>query len=245
MGKSKKSGRDNSPYIQQNNKLKDELNIKERFQLTDKQIEILEKGVDKGTRCLMIDGLWGTSKSYLATLISLKLLSTKKIDQILYIRNPIESSSSGKIGYIKGEISEKMAPYNEIFFNKLEELLPRQDIDKIEKENRIACLPLGFTRGLSWNCKAVIVDEAASLSLDDILLLLTRCGEFTRIFLIGDSMNQNDIGSKSGFKKIFDLFSDEESEQNGIFTYELKNDSDILRSGFVRFIMKKTGKTKQ
>ena len=244
MGKSNKAG-DKSLYIQQNSKLKEELKIKERFDFTDKQKEIIERGMHKDTRCIMIDGLWGTSKSYLATLISLKLLSDKRIDQIMYVRNPIESSSSGKIGFIKGEISEKMAPYNEIFFNKLEELLSRQEIDKLEKEGRIACLPLGFTRGLSWNCKAIIVDEAASLSWDDILLLLTRCGEFTRIFLIGDSENQNDIGTKSGFKKIFDLFSDDESKQNGTFTYELKNKSDILRSGFVRFVMDKVGKAKK
>jgi len=243
MGKPKKSG-DKSLYIQQNTKLKEELDIKENFQLTEKQKEIISRGLDRDTRCIWIDGLWGTSKSYLATLIALKLLSNKRVDQILYIRNPIESSSTGKIGFIKGEIAEKMAPYNEIFFNKLEELLPRQNIDILEKENRIKCLPLGFARGLSWNCKAVIVDEAASLSEDDILLLLTRCGEFTRIFLIGDSINQNDIGSKSGFKKMFTLFSDEDSKSNGTFTYELKNESDILRSGFVRFVMRKVGKSK-
>ena len=242
MGKPNRT--DTSVRVQQNAKIKDELKIRESFRLTEKQKEIIDIGLSKNCRCILIDGLWGTSKSYLATLISLKLLSNKKVDQILYIRNPVESSTSGKLGFIKGEIESKMAPYNEIFFNKLEELLPHSDIEMLTKENRIKCLPLGYTRGLSWNCKAIIVDEAASMTWDDILLLLTRCGEFTRIFFIGDSLNQNDIGTKTGFKKIFDLFSDQDSKDNGIFTYELQNESDILRSGFVRFVMKKTGKAK-
>lgn len=233
---------DNSPTVPQREKIKGSFTIKENFKLTEKQQQIIERGLDPKLRCLMIDGIWGSSKSYLATLISLNLLLSKKIDQILFVRNPIESSTTGKLGYLKGGIEEKLAPYNEIFFNKIDELLSKPDIEKLNKDNRLACLPLGFCRGLSWNCKAVIVDECASMTYDDFLLLLSRCGPFTRIFFIGDSLNQNDIGSRSGFSTIFKLFSDEESKQNGIYTFELKDESDIVRSGFVRFIMKKLGK---
>lgn len=233
---------DTSPVVFQSKKISEPLEIKERFKLTEKQQSILNCGLSKECKCLFLDGIWGSSKSYLATLISLKLLSNKRIDQIIYIRNPIEASTMGKIGFIKGDTSEKMLPYNQIFFDKLDELLYKQDIDKLNKENRFICLPLGFTRGLSWSCKAIIVDEAASMTYDDILLLLSRCGEFTKIFFIGDSLNQNDIGTRSGFSTIFKLFSDQESKDNGVFTFELKESSDIVRSGFVRFIMKKLGK---
>lgn len=242
--RSQSAGKDLSPVINQRKKLDSEIYIKQRYKLSEKQQQIVDIGLDNKTRCLLIDGLWGTSKSYLATFISLKLLQEKKIDEIIFIRNPIEASSTGKIGFLKGDISEKMSPYNAVFFDKLKELLNKSDIDKLQKEERINCLPLGFTRGLSWNCKAIIVDEAASMTWDDILLLLTRCGEFTKIFFIGDSVNQNDIGNRSGFKQIFNLLSDEDSKTQGIHTFELKNESDIVRSGFVRFIMRKTGKIK-
>ncbi len=226
--------RDSSPFVNQTKKLSEPLEIKERFKLTQKQQEILDCGLSKESRCIFIDGIWGSSKSYLTTLISLKLLSSKRADQLIYVRNPIEASSTGRIGFLKGDAELKMMPYNQIFFDKLDELLHKQDIIRSQKENRFNCIPLGFCRGLSWNCKAVIVDEAASLTYDDILLLLSRCGEFTKIFFIGDSLNQNDIGTRSGFSTIFKLFSDQESKSNGIFTYELKEQSDILRSGFVR-----------
>lgn len=231
---------DNSPVVPQEEKIKFELDIKERFQLSDKQKNILETALHKDTRCVFIDGLFGTSKTYLAVLASLKLLSSKRIDKIIYVRSPTEAGSV-KLGFLPGERSDKMAPYNYVFYQKLEELLPKIQVEKLEKECKIDCISLGFTRGYSWNTKAIIIDEAAGLTFADLILLLSRCGEFTRIFIVGDSINQNDIGSKSGFKKMFDCFNDEESRKNGVFNFELKDQGDIVRSGFLRFVMEKTG----
>lgn len=233
--------KDESPKVHQNKKIDWELNIKIEHRLNEKQKVINEVMLDKKTRCVMIDGVYGTSKTYLSVLSSLQLLADKKIDQILYVRNPVESSSTGKIGFLKGEAGEKMAPYAAILYQKLDEFLPKDQVDRLIKENRIEVLPLGFTRGLSWNCKAIIVDEASSMSYDDLFLLMTRCGPFTKIFIIGDTLNQNDIGNKAGMARMFKYFDDEESKKNGIYAFEMKEASDIVRSGFVKFIMLKTG----
>jgi len=233
--------KDESPKVHQNKKLDWELNIKVEHKLNEKQKVINEVMLDKKTRCVMIDGLYGTSKTYCSVLASLQLLNDKKIDQILYIRNPVESSSTGKIGFLKGEEGEKMAPYAAILYQKLDEFLPKDQVDRLIKEKRIEVLPLGFTRGLSWNCKAVIVDEASSMSYDDLFLLMTRCGPFTKIFIIGDTLNQNDIGNKAGMARMFKYFDDEESKKNGVYAFEMKEASDVVRSGFVRFVMVKTG----
>lgn len=220
-------------------------NIKERFQYNEKQLEIIEKALDNKTKCLFINGLYGTSKSYLAVLVGLKLLNQRKTSGIFYVRAPIESSTTAKIGAIPGEISDKMQPYNQIFFDKLTEFLTKPEIDLLIKEERLQCIPVGFCRGLNWENKYIIVDEAASLTFDDLILLMSRCGEHTKIVFIGDSLNQNDIGAKSGFSKMFDLLSDQESKDNGVFTFTMQSLNDIVRSGFVRFLMKKTGKIKQ
>jgi len=233
--------KDCSIHVSQRPKISFNLNIKERTDLTEKQKEILNIAANKNTKCVFIDGLYGTSKSYLAVMSSLKLLNAKKVDEVIFIRNPVESSTTGKIGFIPGTSEEKMAPYNAILFDKLEEMLAESDIAKLKKDNRINCHPVGFVRGRSWNCKAVIVDEASSMTWDDLFLILTRCGEFTRIFFIGDSVNQNDIGAKSGFRKMFDLFNDQESKDFGIHCFELREYSDIVRSGLLRFVMEKSG----
>lgn len=235
---------DKTLSVPQNSKISFDLKIRERTDYSEKQINVLKKLVCKDTKCVFIDGLWGTSKSHLAVLAALKLLSTKKTDGFIFIRNPVESSSTGKSGFLPGGIDEKMAPYNAILFEKLSEFISQADANKLIEEGRIECLPLGFIRGRSWSCKTIIVDEASSMTYDDLFLLLSRCGEFTKIYFLGDSENQNDIGSRSGFAKMFNQFNDEESKENGVFTFEFKNLEDIVRSGFVRFVMKKLGKIK-
>lgn len=231
---------DTSPTVSQNNKITSELTIKDRSDLTPKQVEILKTALDKNTKCIFIDGIFGSGKTWLATLASLKLLNQKKVDQILYIRNPVESSTTGKLGFLKGDINEKIGPYADIFLDKLEELLPKSQVDYLQKDNRIECIPLGFTRGKSWNCKAIIVDEASCMSYADILLLLTRCGEFTKVFFIGDQKNQSDI-KNGGLGEMMSKFNDEISKENGIFCFELNEKEDIVRSKFVRFILEHLG----
>lgn len=230
-------------YVHQNPKIDFKLGIKERDDYTEKQKQILETCLHKETRCVWIDGYYGTTKSYTVILAALKLLDSGRVDEIIYLRNPIESSTTGKIGFLKGSEEDKMAPYNAIFYDKLQEILPKGDIERLKKDEvpRLTCMPIGFIRGKNWACKAIIVDEASSMSYNDLLLILSRCADFTRVFLVGDSAHQNDIGEKAGFRKMFDLFNDEESKENGIFCFELRDIEDIVRSGFVRFVMEKTG----
>lgn len=232
---------DRSPKVHQRDKLSQTLAIRQRDDLTERQKVILETALHRDTRALFIDGVWGSGKTYLAVLASLMLLNTGRVDQIVYIRNPIEATTTGKLGYLKGDQGEKMAPYCAPLYDKLDEMLCKGDIDSLVKDDRVETLPLGFIRGRSWNCKAIIVDEASSMTWDDLLLILSRCGEFTRVFLIGDSINQNDIGSKAGFRRMFATFDDPDSKEHGVFAFELREPSDIVRSRFLRYVMTKTG----
>lgn len=236
-----KNGNDHSPSVYQREKIAFSLNIRERGDLTERQKVILETALDKNTRCLMIDGLWGSSKTYLATLAALKLLDSGRCKTILYVRSPIEASEHSRVGFLSGDLNEKMAPYTAVLTEKLEELLPKADIDKLLKDDRVQCIPTGFLQGRSYNCAAIIVDECASMSWSDLLLIVSRCGPFTRIFLLGDTLNQVYLSDKSGYKRFVEAFSDNESKENGIFTFELKQENDIVRSPFLRFVMRKVG----
>ena len=232
---------DKSAKVSQKPKLDFELRIRERTDLTDKQKEILKVALDKNTKVVWIDGAYGSSKTFLAVLASLKLMNEKKISDIIYLRNPVESSTTGKIGFLKGSTEEKMAPYLAPLYDKLDEFLSPTEVTRLKNEERILGMPIGFIRGHSWNCKAIIVDEASSIDWDSLFLILTRCGQFTKIFFIGDSKNQNDIGAKSGFRKMFDLFNDDESRAFGIHTFEMFEISDIVRSELLKFVLVKTG----
>lgn len=101
--KSSQPKADKSPKVFQKEKISYELHIREREDLTEKQVEILKTALAKDTRCVFIDGVFGSGKTWLCVLASLKLLQQKKVDQIIYVRNPVESSSTGKMGYLKGD----------------------------------------------------------------------------------------------------------------------------------------------
>jgi len=234
--------KDKSPKVWQEESLKWKLNIKERSDYTERQKVILEAMDHKNTRCVLVDGLWGTGKSTLAVLGALKLLNSGRVKKILYVRSPCESSNSATIGILPGSLDERMAAYNAIMMDKLQEMLPSSESKKLIDDGYIEFIPPGLIRGRSFNATAIIVDECSQLSWEDLLLLVSRAGEFTRVFFIGDNY-QRDIRN-SGFERFFKTFDDLDSKEHGIFTFELKEKSDIVRSGFLRYVMEKVGTLK-
>jgi predicted ribonuclease YlaK len=227
--------KDNSPVVHQNTKYGGDLNIQE-LPWTPKQKEIIDTALLKDTKMVIIDGIWGAGKGIITTFICLKLLKEKKISNILYIRNIIQSGS-GQLGFLKGDQNEKIAPYAVPFIQKLDELLKKSQANNLIKDEIVECQPVALLRGTSYNAYGIIIDEASCMTKEDILLTLSRVGKFCKVFLIGDDY-QRDI-KNSGFKEIYDTFDDEESRENGIFCYRLQEESDVMRSDFLRFVMKK------
>jgi len=227
--------KDTSPKVHQNEKIKESVRIDER-QLTPKQIELLNLLQNKTTKLVFISGPAGTAKTYTSILAGLTLLNHKRVSEIVYVRSIVESSDS-KLGFLPGEMDEKMSPYIQPLIDKLEELLPKHDIDKLKKEERIHGFPINFLRGLSWNAKCIVADEAQNMSKKELITLITRVGEFSKLFICGDP-DQSDINGKSGFVPMMNVFDDEESRNNGIYVFKFDED-DIVRSGLVKFILKK------
>ena len=231
--------KDTSPIIPQRNKIKNQLSIHQR-NLNDKQKQFLELATDKTTKIVFVSGPAGTSKTYMAVYAALTLLNQRRVSDLLYIRSAVESSET-KLGFLPGEADDKMAPYLAPLMDKLIELLPKGDIDTLQKEQRISSIPVGFLRGLNWNAKVIISDEAQNMTFKELLTLITRTGEFSKVFILGDA-EQSDINGKSGFLKMISYFDDEESKANGIQVFRFTDD-DIVRSGLVQFIVKKIKKT--
>jgi len=234
--KNKKRKPDQSPKVFQKSKIKSVLTIREDQKLTDKQKLFMDLSTSKEAKLVFVSGPAGTSKTYLAVLTALKFMNERLVSDILYVRSAVESSDS-KIGFLPGESQDKMAPYLQPLLDKLEELIPQSEINTLMEEGRIGTVPVGYLRGLSWNAKVIITDEAQNMTYKELMTLITRTGEFSKVFIIGD-IDQTDIGVKSGFKRMVDAFSDDESKENGIYTFEFTDD-DIVRSKLVKFIVKK------
>ena len=230
---------DTSPIIPQRNKISHQLLIHKR-DLNEKQKQFLELAMDKTTKIVFVSGPAGTSKTYMAVYAALTLLNERRVSDLIYIRSAVESSEA-KLGFLPGEADEKMAPYLAPLVDKLIELLPKSDIDYLKKDGRVSSIPVGFLRGLNWNTKVIISDEAQNMTFKELFTLITRTGEFSKVFICGDP-EQSDINGKSGFLRMISYFDDEESKANGIQVFKFTED-DIVRSGLVQFIIKKVKKT--
>jgi len=228
--------KDKSLIVHQGDKLERPVQIRQRPDLTNKQKEFLKLALDNHTKIVFITGPSGSSKSFLATLVALELLNLKKVSDLIYIRSIVESSDN-KMGYLPGDANEKLTPYLEPLMEKLDELLCKSDINTLMKENRIEGKPTGYLRGLSWNAKAIIMDEAQNSTFRELTTLMTRVGQFSKLFVCGDPM-QSDINGKSGFEKMCNVFNDNESREMGIHVFTL-TEADIVRSEIVRYIVKK------
>ena len=234
MSKKNKRKEDRSPIVPQRDKIEGLLNIQE-FEWTENQRRFIELLREKNTKIIFCKGPAGTAKSLLSVYAALKSLNDKKIGEIFYIRNPVESSTHN-LGFLKGDLHSKLDPYLQPLMDKLHELLPKQQVERLLKEERVKGLPVGFLRGLSINASYIVCDEAQNLSIHDLLLITTRMGRFSKLIFIGD-IRQSDI-KNSGFEKIYNLFDDKKSFEKGIVTFKFGTE-DIMRNDVLGYIITK------
>lgn len=232
------SKKDNSPNISQRKKFDKEFRLKE-LKWTENQKKIIDCILDKKSKIIFVEGCAGTGKSTIATYCGLKFLSEKKLSDYIYVRNPLESSDSAQIGFLKGDLDQKFAPYCQIFNERAEELANKNDLDFLFNDNRIHFTPLAYSRGSSWAVKYIHVEESNNLTYSDYKLLLTRYASFSKMVIVGD-FQQTDLPIKKqgAFAKMFEFFDNEESQNNGIFCYKLGRE-DIKRSDITSFIIDK------
>lgn len=209
---------------------------KRDFNFTSKQINILNHLLDEDTKIVFLSGVAGSSKTYLSIYAALNLLE-KDIDKnIIYVRSCIESASRS-LGFLPGSAEEKWEPYMMPLLDKTDEILTSPSSKSLFGCKKIEFVPVNFLRGASWRDKIVIVDEAQSLTKKELTTILTRVGEGTRVFVLGDP-NQSDINGHSGFTPFVKAFTGGYCEDKGIFTFEFDK-SDIVRSEILKFIVER------
>ena len=118
-------------------------------------------------------------------------------------------------------------------------MISSSTISTLFDTNVVKAIPVNYVRGLTFKDSIVIIDEAQNLTRSELITILTRFGEDSKMIVIGDTL-QSDINGKSGFQDIYNTFNDKESEDNGVFCFKFTND-DIMRSDMLKFIVKKLG----
>ena len=136
----------------------------------------------------------GTGKSFLAVSVGVTMLMEKKIDRVILSRPAVEAGE--KLGFLPGDMKEKVDPYLRPLYDALYELFGAEKIDKKIESGEIETAPLAFMRGRTLkNCFAIL-DEAQNATETQIKMFLTRIGENSKLVVNGDP-SQIDLINKS------------------------------------------------
>ena len=149
----------------------------------------------------------GTGKSFLAVSVGITLLMEKKIERVILSRPAVEAGE--KLGFLPGDMKEKVDPYLRPLYDALYELFGADKIDKKIETGEIEIAPLAFMRGRTLkNCFAIL-DEAQNATETQIKMFLTRIGENSKLVVNGDPTQIDLINkSQSGLIKSKNILKD-------------------------------------
>ena len=139
----------------------------------------------------------GTGKTYLSIALAVKSLKEKSIKKIILSRPAVEAGE--KLGFLPGDMKEKIDPYLQPLYDALEDMIPQVKLQDMMEKKIIQIAPLAFMRGRTLNDAVVILDEAQNTTPAQIRMFLTRMGWNTKMIITGD-VTQIDLprGQKSG-----------------------------------------------
>jgi phosphate starvation-inducible PhoH-like protein len=181
---------------------------------------------------VMALGPAGTGKSFLAVSVAITLLMEKKVERVILSRPAVEAGE--KLGFLPGDMKEKVDPYLRPLYDALYELFGFEKIDKKIDSGEIEIAPLAFMRGRTLkNCFAIL-DEAQNATETQIKMFLTRIGENSKLVVNGDP-TQVDLINKahSGLIKSKNILSD--IKEIKIIEFDHK---DVVRHPLVSKIIK-------
>ena len=127
----------------------------------------------------------GSGKTYVAIALAVKALKNKEIKKIILCRPAVEAGE--KLGFLPGDMKEKIDPYLQPLYDALEEMIPPAKLQEYMQTNVIQIAPLAFMRGRTLNDAVVILDEAQNTTTAQIKMFLTRMGWNTKMIITGDT----------------------------------------------------------
>lgn len=145
---------------------------------------------------VFVSGPAGTGKTYLSVVYAVDLLKKGDIKRIVLTRPIVEAGES--LGFLPGEIKEKVDPYLRPLYDGLNDLLGNEQVQKYIEKGTIEIAPMAYMRGRTLEDAFVILDEAQNTTKSQMLMVLTRMGFRTKIIINGDT-TQIDLKQDSGF----------------------------------------------
>ena len=169
--------------------------------LNDEQKEAKRRII--GNAVTILSGNAGSGKTLVACQAALDMLLSREVDHIVITRPTV---SKEEIGFLPGDLREKMEPWMQPIYSNFYQLYDRNVVDKIIEAGQIEIVPLAFMRGRTFLDSFVIVDEAQNCTHDQTEMIISRLGKRSKMVVCGDTQ-QVDLKNKSesGFKFLLSL----------------------------------------
>ena len=173
----------------------------------------------------------GSGKTYTSIALAVRALKNKEIRRIVLSRPAVEAGE--KLGFLPGDMKEKIDPYLQPLYDALEDMIPTQKLREMMEQNTIQIAPLAFMRGRTLSDAVVILDEAQNTTSAQLKMFLTRMGMNTKMIVTGD-ITQIDLphSVRSGLVEALHILRD----VKGIGFIELTK-KDIVRHRLVTRIV--------
>ncbi len=146
----------------------------------------------------------GTGKTFLAVAMAVEALNQSRVQRLILVRPAVEAGE--KLGFLPGDLSQKVDPYLRPLYDALYEMLGVEKVAKLLEKNVIEIAPLAYMRGRTLNDAFVILDEAQNTTIEQMKMFLTRLGFGSTAVITGD-MTQIDLPRqvKSGLKDAIEV----------------------------------------
>ena len=173
----------------------------------------------------------GSGKTYTAIALAVKALKSREVKKIILCRPAVEAGE--KLGFLPGDMKEKIDPYLQPLYDALEDMLPPTRLNEYMENKIIQIAPLAFMRGRTLNDAVIILDEAQNTTTQQIKMFLTRLGINSKMIITGD-ITQIDLpaSATSGLIQAMHVLR----HVNGIVKIEF-NKKDIVRHKLVQNIV--------
>jgi phosphate starvation-inducible PhoH-like protein len=173
----------------------------------------------------------GTGKTYLAVACAVEALERDEVRRIILVRPAVEAGE--KLGFLPGDLSQKVDPYLRPMYDALYEMLGFEKVDKLIEKNVIEVAPLAYMRGRTLNDSFIIMDEAQNTTIEQMKMFLTRLGFGSTVVVTGD-ITQIDLPNKekSGLKHIMNILQGIKEIRFSFF-----ESKDVVRHSLVQKIV--------
>jgi len=173
----------------------------------------------------------GTGKTYLAVAMAVTFLNERRVNRIILARPAVEAGE--KLGFLPGDLAEKVDPYLRPLYDALYDLTDRDQIERLLAKGTIEVAPLAFMRGRTMNDSFMILDEAQNTTSEQMKMFLTRIGYNSKAVITGDITQIDLQGRASGLVEAQEVVGNIEGIRFVHF-----DETDVVRHPLVQRIIK-------